>query len=308
MNKTVTQFSDDEYRASNDGPVSAVILARERDLGNFSVRRYLPHSMCRRVGPFVFFDHMGPAEFAPGTGLDVRPHPHIGLATLTYLFQGEIVHRDSLGYVQVITPGAVNWMTAGRGIVHSERSGDTARANGQILHGLQVWVALPEQHEEAAPAFDHYRQEDLPVLSEGGVTMRLIAGSGYSLNSPVKTYSPLFYLDISMPAGSTLGVTDEYPQRAVHVVSGELMIGDDRLDAFNMAILRESASVTVQAVTDSRLVIFGGAPVSDRIVWWNFVARTRERIEQAKTDWQEGRFGEVPGETEFIPLPEERAK
>lgn len=286
--------------------IDVIIRATERDLDGFSVRRYLPHLQCRKVGPFVFFDHFGPADFAPGKGMDVRPHPHIGLATISYLFAGEIMHRDSLGYVQAISPGEVNWMTAGRGIVHSERTGDRVRATGHHLHGLQVWVALPETDEETEPAFQHYGQEALPVMTDGKVSLRLIAGSALGLHSPVTTFSPLFYLDVEMPQGSTLRVTDEYAERALHVISGELAVGNHRLSAFDMAICTRSASIDMEAMETTRLVLFGGASITDRFIWWNFVSSSKQRIEQAKLDWKEGRFAKVPGETEFIPLPDRR--
>lgn len=291
--------------APYDG-IDVVIQARVRDLDSFSVRRYLPHLQCRKIGPFVFFDHFGPVDFPPNTGIDVRPHPHIGLATLTYLFDGEIMHRDSLGYVQAIKPGEINWMTAGRGIVHSERTGDTARTTGQHLHGLQVWIALPEADEETSPAFQHCTQSELPVIRQGDVTLRLVAGSVYSQQSPVRTYSPLFYLDVQMPAGTTLQIPDEYPQRALHMISGSLAIGERRFGPFDMAICSESAKIEVMALANTRIVIFGGTSINERFVWWNFVSSSKQRIEQAKLDWKEGRFARVPGETEFIPLPETR--
>lgn len=286
--------------------IDVAIRATEHDLDSFSVRRYLPHLQCRKVGPFVFFDHFGPADFAPGSGIDVRPHPHIGLATISYLFAGEIMHRDSLGYVQAIAPGEVNWMTAGSGIVHSERTGDQARTHGQHLHGLQVWVALPEADEETAPAFQHCGQQDLPVIRQGDISLRLIAGTALGEHSPVRTFSPLFYLDVQMPAGSRLRITDEYAQRALHVITGSVAIGDRRFDAFDMAICTGSARVEAEAIVDTRLVLFGGAPISERFIWWNFVSSSKQRIEQAKLDWKEGRFARVPGETEFIPLPDKR--
>ena len=301
----MTDDTADFTAAPCDG-IDLVIKATERDLDSFSVRRYLPHLQCRKVGPFVFFDHFGPADFAPGTGIDVRPHPHIGLATISYLFAGEIMHRDSLGFVQAIAPGEVNWMTAGRGIVHSERSGDLARANGQHLHGLQVWVGLPESDEATEPAFQHIGQQELPVIRQGDVTMRLIAGSAWGHDSPVTTYSPLFYLDVQMPQGATLTITDEYAERALHVISGSVAVRDRQFGAFDMAICRRSARIDITAVADTRLVLFGGAPISDRFIWWNFVSSSKQRIEQAKLDWKDGRFAQVPGETEFIPLPDKR--
>jgi redox-sensitive bicupin YhaK (pirin superfamily) len=238
--------------------------------------------------------------------MDVRPHPHIGLATVTYMFAGEILHRDSLGYVQTIAPGEVNWMTAGRGIVHSERTGDIARKTGQQMHGLQVWVALPEAYEEAEPGFFHHPARELPVIRQANVSMRLIAGSAFAHTSPVRTYSPLFYLDVDMPAGSSLRVPGEYAERAVHVVTGEIRIRDREIGAYSIAVCHAAADVEIKAMSTSRLILFGGAAISERFVWWNFVSSSRERIEQAKLDWQNGRFGKVPGETEFIPLPENR--
>lgn len=295
-----------DFIASPCTGIDVVIQATERDLDSFSVRRYLPHMKCRKVGPFVFFDHFGPADFTPGSGMDVRPHPHIGLATISYLFAGEIMHRDSLGYVQAITPGEVNWMISGRGIVHSERTGEQLRARGHHLHGLQVWVALPEADEETEPSFQHVNREELPVITQGDVSMRLIAGAALGQRSPVRTFSPLFYLDVRMPQGSKLAVTDEYAQRALHLISGSLAVADHRLRAFDMAICTEAASVEVEALEDTHVVLFGGAPITERFIWWNFVSSSRQRIEQAKLDWKEGRFGHVPGETEFIPLPEKR--
>jgi redox-sensitive bicupin YhaK (pirin superfamily) len=300
---TTDETAPDYFAAPCDG-IDVVIKATERDLDSFSVRRYLPHLQCRKVGPFVFFDHFGPADFAPGTGLDVRPHPHIGLATISYLFAGEIMHRDSLGFVQAIAPGEVNWMTAGRGIVHSERTGDLARANGQHLHGLQVWVALPESAEETDPAFQHVGRLELPEFRQGEITMRLIAGSAWGQVSPVSTYSPLFYLDVQMPEGSRLQMTDEYAERALHVISGSVAVCDHQFGPFDMAICSPAARVEIVALADTRLVIFGGAPMSERFIWWNFVSSSKPRIEQAKLDWKEGRFASVPGETEFIPLPD----
>jgi redox-sensitive bicupin YhaK (pirin superfamily) len=293
----------EDYLESPCEGIAAIIQAKEKPLDSFSVRRFLPHAQCRKVGPFVFFDQMGPAEFKPGQGMDVRPHPHIGLATVTYLFEGEMMHRDSLGYVQNITPGAVNWMTAGKGIVHSERTGDAARASGQRMHGLQVWIALPEEHEETEPAFSHYSSDELPVIQSGGVTLKLIAGKAFENESPVKVFSPMFYLDVQMPAGTTLQVPDDYAERAIHLISGEIAIGDRHIEANTMAICRESARVVMNALQSSRLVLFGGAAMTNRFLWWNFVSSSKERIEQAKQDWQQNRFGQVPGETEFIPLP-----
>jgi redox-sensitive bicupin YhaK (pirin superfamily) len=302
----VNPVSAEHTETSPCDGIAMVIEPAVRPIDSFTVRRYLPHINCRKVGPFVFFDHMGPADFAPGTGMDVRPHPHIGLSTLTYLFKGEILHRDSLGFVQAITPGAVNWMTAGRGIVHSERTGAAARGSGQSLQGLQVWVALPEEHEETTPGFFHYAANELPEWRQDGITLRLVAGAVGSRRSPVKTYSPLFYLDLNMPASATIRLPEEYVERAFHVIEGEVRVKQRLFGAFSMALCRQSVAVEVTAVRASRLITFGGAPITDRYVWWNFVSSSRERIEQAKLDWQNDKFGRVPGETEFIPLPEKR--
>lgn len=284
--------------------ISEIINPVEKDLGGFSVRRYLPHRLLRRVGPFVFFDHMGPADFPAGTGIDVRPHPHIGLSTITYLFDGEIMHRDSLGYVQAITPGAVNWMTAGRGIVHSERTGDEARQNGQRLHGLQVWVGLPEDAEEVAPEFFHYESDSIPRVVKDGIDIRVVVGEAFGAASPVKTYSPLFYVDVDMQAGASIQLPDTYPERAIHVAGGKVNINGSSLSMYDMAIAKASAMVEISAEERSRVVLFGGEAMNHRHVWWNFVSSSRDKIEAAKNDWKNNRFDHVPGETEFIPLPE----
>lgn len=284
--------------------IVALIKPVKKDLGGFSVRRYIPHFKQKKVGPFVFFDHMGPAEFEPGKGIDVRPHPHIGLATVTYLFEGEIHHRDSLGYVQPITPGAVNWMTAGKGIVHSERTGDACRASGHRLHGLQVWVGLPEEHEETEPEFVHYDRENIPVLDIGGVSVRVVIGSALGLTSPVFTHSALFYLDVLMPGGSSFCMPDNYAERGIHVIDGSIRVNDYQIESFEMAICKSDESIEIKTESDARVILFGGAPLTERFVWWNFVSSRRERIEQAKRDWKEDRFDKIPGETEFIPLPE----
>ena len=287
------------------GQVALVIEPRARDLGGFSVRRILPVARRRMVGPFVFFDHMGPAAFPAGEGIDVRPHPHIGLATVTYLFEGEILHRDSLGIVQPIRPGAVNWMTAGRGIVHSERSGPEERARDARLHGIQSWVALPRGDEETAPAFHHHPAETLPVVERDGAHMTLIAGTAYGANSPVATFSPTFYLDAVLEAGAAIDLPAEHEERAVYVVEGGVTLAGEDLAAGRMAVLAPGGAPRITAKEASRLMLLGGAPMDGRrTIWWNFVSSSKDRIEQAKADWTAGRFPEVPGETEFIPLPE----
>ena len=279
------------------------IVPRIRDLGDgFQVRRALPDPRCRSVGPFVFLDQMGPVVLRGSRALDVRPHPHIGLATVTYLFEGEILHRDSLGTVQPIRPGEVNWMTAGRGIVHSERTPPGLRGIESRIFGLQVWVALPEAHEEDAPEFSHH--ENLPLFQENGVTVRLILGDLYGLASPVATVTPMFYADVSLAAGKGIAIPPDPDERAVYVVEGAIDVGDQTCAAGELVVFAMGADVRMRGAPGARIVVFGG-PVLDspRYVWWNFVSSRKERIEQAAADWRAGRFAPVPGETEFIPLP-----
>lgn len=279
---------------------------RLHDLGDgFVVRRMLPVLIARRVGPFVFYDHMGPAEFKPGNGMDVRPHPHIGLATVTWLFEGTIRHRDTLGSLADITSGAVNWMTAGRGIAHSERTPPDARRDGQRMHGIQVWVALPRADEEVAPEFHHHEASSLPHIEQPGVQLVLIAGTAYGQASPVKVFAPMFFIEARMEAGAELVMPQEHFERGVHVIEGEVSWGGVALAATEMAVNAGDSAPPVQANVASRLMLFGGAPLDgDRHLWWNFVSSSRERIEQAKADWVAGRFGKVSGdEVEFIPLP-----
>jgi len=286
--------------------LDAVIVPRTRDLGDgFMVRRALPATERRSVGPFVFFDQMGPVALAAGKGLDVRPHPHIGLATVTYLFEGEIVHRDSLGSHQPIRPGEINWMTAGRGIVHSERTDPELRRTGSRLHGLQLWVALPTSAEETEPAFHHHAADALPSVDVAGARVRVLAGTAYGATSPVKTFAPLFYVDVAMPAGCELPLPREYAERAAYVVDGGITCAGERAERGRMLVFTEGADVALRATGDARVVLLGGAPIGDRHIWWNFVASSQARIERAKRDWKEGRFPKVPGdEVEFIPLPQ----
>ena len=285
--------------------VETVILPRTRDLGDgFEVRRALPSLRRRMVGPFIFFDQMGPAVFRAGQGLDVRPHPHIGLATVTYLFEGEILHRDSLGTVQAIRPGAVNWMTAGRGIVHSERTPPEVRTKGGRLFGIQIWVALPSTEEEREPAFAHTPKEALPVVADGGARVRIIAGTLFGARSPVRTSSELFYGDAELAAGARLELGPEHEERAVFVAEGSAIVGGETFVAGQLAILRPRHPALIQAPAAARMLLFGGSTLDGpRHIWWNLVSSSRDRIEQAKADWAGGRFPEVPGETEFIPLP-----
>jgi len=286
--------------------LAAVIDARARDLGGFTVGRVLPSAARKLIGPFIFFDHMGPAAFPPGRGIDVRPHPHIGLATVTYLFEGEIVHRDSLGSHQPIRPGDVNWMTAGRGIAHSERTGADPRRTGSRLDGLQLWVALPRSHEETEPEFHHHPARNLPSKVAAGVAIRVLAGSAYGETSPVRTFSPLFYADAAMPAGSELPLPDEHEERAAYIVTGTVECGNERAARGRMLVFTSGAAATLRAISDARVALIGGAPIDgERHIFWNFVSSSQTRIEQAKRDWREGRFPKVPGdEQEFIPLPQ----
>jgi len=286
--------------------VRTVIEPGTRDLGGFSVRRVLPVPRQRSVGPFIFFDEMGPATFAAGEGIDVRPHPHIGLATLTYLFEGEIMHRDSLGVVQAIRPGAVNWMTAGRGIVHSERTGPDERARESRLHGIQSWIALPRDHEEDEPAFIHHPAAALPVLDRKGVRMRLMAGEAYGQRAPVATLSGMFYLDVELAAGARLQLPNEFPERAVYLVAGGVAIDDQIYASGRMLVLNAGHDVELVAQEEARLILLGGEALDGpRHLWWNLVSSRPERVEQAKAEWKAGRFEPVPGDPEFIPLPED---
>ena len=289
----------------NDTSVELVIEPRNHDLGGFEVRRVLPYAKRRMVGPFIFVDHFGPSEIPAGQGVDVRPHPHIGLATITYLFEGSIVHRDSLGVVKTIEPEAVNWMTAGRGIVHSERSDPERRKSAQMVYGMQTWVALPTEHEEVEPAFAHTPANEIPQVDQDGCRLRVIAGSFAGATSPVATLSPLFYVEARLEAGVELTMEAAYEERAVYIVEGALDLEGSRYEENRMLVLRPNGTVSFRAAAPSRLMLLGGAPLEGkRHIWWNFVSSRPERIEQAKADWREGRFEPVPGETEFIPLPE----
>jgi len=280
-------------------------VPRPRDIGGFEVRRVLPSDERRSVGPFVFFDQMGPADLAPGAGIDVRPHPHIGLATVTYLFAGSIVHRDSLGSVQAIEPGAVNWMTAGHGIVHSERSDRELRKQRQKLYGIQIWVALPKQHEETDPDFTHYAAASLPVIEGEGKTIRVIAGSLFGKTAPVKTFSALFYADATLQPGASLSLDNENEERAIYLLEGTVEIAGQRFEPGRLLVFSSGDIILVKAASAVRLLLLGGEPLDGpRYLWWNFVSSSRERIEQAKADWKAGRFAPVPGDAEFIPLPE----
>jgi len=286
--------------------IDLIIVPRSVDVGHFAVRRALPHTRRRMVGPFIFFDHFGPAEFHAGQGIDVRPHPHIGLATVTFLFDGEIMHRDSLGTAAAIRPGEVNWMTAGRGIVHSERTAPDHRREGEPIHGLQCWVALPMADEEGTPSFFHHNSAALPLLRDEGKTVRVVAGNAYGMRSPVATPMETLFADVTLAAGVALPVDADTEERAIYLISGDVEIAGDRFSPGQLLVLRPGDAITVTALDDARLVLLGGAAMDGpRHIWWNFVSSRKERIEQAKADWKAARFDTVPGdEQEFIPLPE----
>jgi len=283
------------------------IAGRSRDLGGFSVRRILPVAHRKLIGPFVFLDEMGPASFPPGGGIDVRPHPHIGLATVTYLFEGRIRHRDSLGYVQDIAPGDVNWMTAGRGIVHSERTHPDDRADGYALHGMQCWVALPVADEECEPAFVHHPAASLPKLQRDGAELTVIAGHAYGRCAPVAVRSPTLYVAAELAAGARLPVCDEHEERAIYVVSGTVTVGGEAFSAGELAVLVPGAAAVIDSAAPARLMLLGGARLpEERHIWWNLVSTRPERIEQGKRDWLaygQAPFARVPDEPDFIPLP-----
>ena len=285
--------------------VALIISPREKDLGGFSVRRILPVAGRRMVGPWIFFDHMGPATFQAGTGIDVRPHPHVNLATVTYLFEGEILHRDSLGSHQPIRPGDINLMIAGSGIVHSERERSEVRNTEHVLHGLQLWLALPVEDEETAPGFHHYPDADIPRLQIGDVPVRVMMGEAYGTRSPVLTHGRTLYVEATLKAGQNLVMPME-DERAVYVASGRLQVSDTEIDTHEMAVLEPGVQVQVVALEDARLVVIGGESPGERFIEWNFVSSRKARIDQAKEMWRSGGFPTVPGdEEEFTPLPGE---
>lgn len=287
-----------------------IITARERSLGEFSVRRILPYATHRMVGPFIFFDHMGPAKFPPGKGMSVRPHPHIGLATVTYLFEGQVWHRDSLGSNQMIEPGAINWMTAGRGIVHSERTPEDRINHENHLHGIQCWVALPEEHEDTEPSFKHHTSQSLPEFVLDGVRFKVLLGQILDKVSPVKVHSDLFYVDVHMTKGQKINFPSDKRDTAAFVVEGRANINSQVVEKASMAVGKTKDTLTVEALEDCRLLFLGGSPMSERYIYWNFVSSSAEKIEKAKADWKPGpgspRFPKVPGDDqEFIPLPDD---
>jgi redox-sensitive bicupin YhaK (pirin superfamily) len=298
-------LTDETYAC--DG-IEQVIVPRARDLGGFSVRRALPAAGRQMVGPFIFFDQMGPAEFLVGTGIDVRPHPHIGLATVTYLFDGEIMHRDSLGTAMAIKPGELNLMSAGNGIVHSERTAPQERAKGPRLYGIQAWAALPKSHEEAAPQFAHYDASQLPRIAGDGKTVRVVMGQMYGQSSPAEFPHPSFYAEAVLAPGAVLPLDADYDERAIFIVSGEIDIAGDSFTAGRLLVFKPGDRISVLATAQSRLILLGGEPMDGpRHIWWNFVSSSKDRIAAAKSDWKAKRFASVPGDSEeFIPLPDDR--
>lgn len=291
--------------------IEHIIEGRRRDLGGFEVSRILPHAQKRMVGPFVFLDQMGPAEFAPGSdAINVRPHPHIGLSTLTYLFEGEIMHRDSLGYTQPIRPGEINWMTAGSGIVHSERTDPLKKSQGGAMHGMQAWVALPSEKEEIAPSFTHLGEEAQPTYENGGLFARLVAGEAFGAKAGTPVQSPLFYIHWEMAQGVRAAPPPPkskggYSERALFVAKGVIEVDGRPFHEGQMVVLSAQAEPTVTALQPSSVMVLGGEPVGERLIWWNFVSSSKDRMEQAKADWKAGRMKlPVDDELEFIPLPE----
>jgi len=302
-----TLIADEQIeQAGTCTAIEWMIHAKKHDLGGFSVRRALPAGPRRMVGPWIFFDHMGPAAFAPGQGIDVRPHPHINLATVTYLFEGEMLHRDSLGNELAIRPGEINLMVAGKGIVHSERQREEVKARDNVLDGLQLWLALPEAFEEIDPEFYHYGSDRIPATTIDSVPVRVLIGEAYGLRSPVKTFAQTLYVEASLHAGDSLTLPDGAVERALYVAGGRLRARESVIGQYSMAVLHGGETVTVEAVEDTRLAVIGGEHISERYIWWNFVSSRPQRIEQAKADWKSGAFPVIPNDsTEFIPLPEE---
>ena len=296
-------------RASADA-IEMLIIPRAVDLGEMEVRRALPSVHRQMVGPFIFFDQMGPAEFLTDQGIDVRPHPHINLATVTYLFEGQILHRDSLGTQMTIEPGAVNWMRAGRGIVHSERTSQERRRSGQRLFGIQTWMALPDDEEESDPAFVHHGAKELPTVDVDGITARVIAGEAFGARSPLETPSETLYADVRLAPGARLPIDPGYDERALYTIAGDVEIAGDTFGPGQLLVLRPGDPIVVTAGSEARFMLFGGAPMAGpRYIWWNFVSSRPERIEQAKEEWARGRFDTVPGDAEeFIPLPQGNEK
>lgn len=304
MSNMTTQVELDCTTVQGCDAVELIIQPRDKDLGGFSVRRCLPTARRRMVGPWIFFDHMGPAEFPAGQGINVRPHPHVNIATVTYLFEGEILHRDSLGSLQTIRPGDLNLMVAGSGIVHSERERPEVTAVPHRLHGLQLWLALPEKDEEIDAAFHHYPAADIPAVNVNGVPVRVLMGTAFGVSSPVKVFAETLYVEAHLQAGQTI-VLPQADERAVYVAQGSLKARDTAIAEHAMAVFSDAEGVVLEATSESRIAIIGGEHLGPRFIEWNFVSSRQARIEQAKRDWKAGRFPKVPGDDiEFIPLPE----
>lgn len=304
---TLPHIPDPEFgNAASVDALETVIVPRARDLGGFEVRRALPSAQRQMVGPFIFLDQMGPVLMKAGNGINVRPHPHIGLATVTWLFDGEIYHRDSLGSQQPIAPGELNWMTAGKGIVHSERTAPEELAKTRKVFGIQSWVALPKAHEHVEADFAHVAASDLPVLEDKGRKARIVAGSLFGTSAPVKTHSDLFYVDVELQAGAVIPLPAEHVERGIYLADGTIEIAGQIHEAGRLLVFREGDEIAIKAVTNARFMMLGGEPMDGpRHIWWNFVSSSKELIEAAKEDWRRGRFGVVPGdEKDFIPLPD----
>lgn len=284
--------------------IRQLIQPRERNLGDLTVRRVLPAFVQQGVGPFIFFDHMGPADFSAGEGMNVRPHPHIGLATVTYLFEGAILHRDNTGAVETIHPGDVNWMTAGKGIVHSERTPGPLQHKNWRLHGIQTWLALPKHAEETEPAFFHYPAHRLPVLDEPGLFARIIAGHFNGLTSPVPVFSATLYVDVTLATGKSLYLPQEHEERAIYILDGTVSVEGENIPPCTLAVLDDKGMLTITALSHTRFLLLGGDRMDGhRHIWWNFVASDQDKIEAAKEKWEQQAYTPIPGETEFIPLP-----
>lgn len=297
------QVGKPSTQESSEPVIQMIIPGRSKDLGGFEVRRILPAAKMRTVGPWIFFDHMGPADFDSTSGINVRPHPHINLATVTYLFEGEIFHRDSLGNSQSIFPGDINLMIAGRGIVHSEREREEMKSKKRRLNGLQLWMALPEQHEEMAPEFIHYQSSGIPKVDVKGVSVRVLMGEAYGVTSPVRVFGQTLYVEAQIKKGQKL-ILPKAEQRGLYVVEGQARIGEQDCQAYDMAVLNPG-EVTLEAVEDCKIALVGGEPYGERHIFWNFVSSRKERIERAKKEWSSGEFPTVPGdEEEYIPLPD----
>ncbi len=305
MQESVTAIGGARESASVPGAVELVVGPRHRPLGGLTVNRVWPTARRRLVGPFIFFDHLLRAELEPGQGVDVPPHPHIGLATVTYLFEGEMLHRDSIGCEQTIRPGELNWMTSGAGIVHSERSTDDERARASRIHGTQSWVALPREHELCAPGFVHYPADRLPVVERPGVRLKLIAGSAFGASAGVQTLSELFYVEADLVPDAVLTLEAELGQRAAYVVAGRVEVEQAGYESGKLLVFRDGRAIELVARSAAKLMLFGGAPLDgERHIWWNFVSSSSERIEAAKRDWRARRFREVPGDDGYMPAPD----